>query len=413
MMKRITLILVLSIVANLGFNQTLDDYLKTAAENNPGLKSTFSAYLASMEKVDQVGTLPEPQVVFAYFISPVETRVGAMRAKVSLTQKFPWFGLLDAKQDAATEMAKVKYEAFEQQKSKLFFDVKSMYYNIYFVERSIGISQQNLEILNSMQQLALAKIESGKVSVADELRVEMAINELNNKLAYLEDAKDYLKKRFNLLLNVSIDSDVQLQDSLPHINFSIDEEAYKDSISVNNHKLKQLEHRVLTWKKQELIADQSRKPMLSVGMDYTFISQSDNPMISTSENGKDAIVFPKVMLTVPIYRKKYDAAVKEVQLNMESTEHKKEEVSNQLTGLMEKAFKDLRDAKRRKELFLKQTVLAQQTLEILQVSYIAKGSGFEEMLRIEQKLLKYKLELTKAYTDENAAIAFVEFLAGK
>ena len=56
---------------------------------------------------------------------------------------FPWFGLLKSKEDVATEMAKVKYEAFEQAKSKLYYDVKALYYKLYFVERSMATAQEN------------------------------------------------------------------------------------------------------------------------------------------------------------------------------------------------------------------------------------------------------------------------------
>ena len=49
----------------------LDNYLQTAAENNPGLKAKFNDYMATLEKVPQVVALPDPTVAFGYFIQPV------------------------------------------------------------------------------------------------------------------------------------------------------------------------------------------------------------------------------------------------------------------------------------------------------------------------------------------------------
>ncbi|MBL4623918.1 MAG: TolC family protein [Flavobacteriales bacterium] len=170
------------------------------AENNPGLKARFAEYNASLEKVLQVGTLPDPSVSFGYFISPVETRVGPQRAKISASQMFPWFGTLDAKEDVMIQQAKAKYEAFEEAKSKLFFEIKSVYYNIYFVKKGIHITQENIAILTTFQQLALIKIETGKSSIVDEMRVEMEINELQNQLAYLQDSQFALEVKFNALL---------------------------------------------------------------------------------------------------------------------------------------------------------------------------------------------------------------------
>jgi len=132
---------------NISGQESLKNYLETAATNNPGLKAKFSNYMAAMEKVPQVGTLPDPSFAFGYFIQPVETRVGPQNWRFNIAQSFPWFGLLSAKEDVATEMANAKYEVFENTKSNLFFEVKTAYYNYYFIEKAIEITQENIQIL--------------------------------------------------------------------------------------------------------------------------------------------------------------------------------------------------------------------------------------------------------------------------
>ncbi|MCK4992346.1 MAG: transporter, partial [Bacteroidales bacterium] len=100
--------------------EQLEHYLVIAAENNPGLRAKFSEYMAALEVAPQVKALPDPQVAFAYFISPVETRVGPQQFKFSASQMFPWFGTLQAKEDVANQSAKAKYEVFLESKSRLF-----------------------------------------------------------------------------------------------------------------------------------------------------------------------------------------------------------------------------------------------------------------------------------------------------
>ena len=56
--------LLLLISINTYSQSTLENYLKIAAKNNPELKATFSEYMAAMEKIPQVGALPDPQVAF-------------------------------------------------------------------------------------------------------------------------------------------------------------------------------------------------------------------------------------------------------------------------------------------------------------------------------------------------------------
>ena len=73
---KIIIIILSLLVLNVHAQKELDGYLKLGAENNPGLKAKFAEYNAALEKVPQVGTLPDPTISFGYFITPVETRVG-------------------------------------------------------------------------------------------------------------------------------------------------------------------------------------------------------------------------------------------------------------------------------------------------------------------------------------------------
>jgi len=343
--KYITIILLLFAVKTQAQTE-LDNYLKIGAENNPGLKAKFSEYNAALERVPQVGTLPDPTVSFGYFISPVETRVGPQQAKVGINQMFPWFGTLNAKESVAVQRAKAKYEGFEEAKSKLFFEIKSAYFNIYFVKKGIDITRENISILNTFQQLALIKLETGKASVVDEMRVEMEINELENQLAYLVDTKWTLEVQFNKLLNQAVESSIITPDILWDENLELSKETLLDSITNQNHLVKQLEYKISSWKKQEILAKKIGGPKFSIGVDYTFIGNSSNPNLG-NENGRDAILFPKIGISIPLYRKKYKAMVSEASLYMEATKYQKEDKQNQLITLFEKGYKEYKDAGRR------------------------------------------------------------------
>ena len=412
------IIIILSLLVTKIQAQTeLDNYLKIGAENNPGLKAKFLEYNAALEKVPQVGTLPDPTISFGYFISPVETRVGPQQAKFGISQMFPWFGKLRlqgdvAQEDVVIERAKAKYEAFEEAKSKLFFDIKSAYFNLYFVQKGIAITRENLEILSTFQQLALIKVETGKSSAVDELRVEMEINELENQLAYLLDTKWTLEVQFNNLLNQPSENIILTPEILWEESLEFSKESLLDSVVNQNHLVKQLDFKMASWKNREKASRKMGLPQFSVGMDYILIGNSDNPMVG-NENGKDAILFPKIGISIPLYRKKYKAMLNEASLYVEATQFQKEDKQNQLITLFEKGYKDYNDGERRIILFQKQLKLAEKSLAILLTSYSNNGQNFEEVLRMEKKVLKFALELDKARADKNAAIAFINYLTGK
>jgi cobalt-zinc-cadmium efflux system outer membrane protein len=416
MLKHIKYILAVVILSGNFIAQAqdaLESYMVEAADNNPGLKSKFSEYMAALEKVAQVGALPDPQVTFGYFIQPVETRVGPQKARISASQMFPWFGTLGAREDAATEMAKSKYETFEEAKSRLFYDVKSTWYNLYFTQKAIDITLENITILNTFRKLALIKVESGLASTVDVLRVEMEIADLENQLALLRDNFFTMQVGFNNLLNVDYQRTVSLPDSLVNTDIDLTREAIRDSIRNGNHQVLQMEFMEASFEKQEIVAKKMGKPNLMLGLDYVVMGKSSNPMTNPSESGKDAIVFPVVGISIPLYRQKYTSMVKETVLMQESTESGKLDKINVLETTFEKANKDYKDADRRITLFHRQSDKAAKSLNILQTAYETEAKNFEELLRMERQFLKYKLELEKARTDKDAAIAFISYLMGK
>ena len=408
-MKKIIVICICILGFQMSYAQEdLQVYLKTAAQNNPGLQVKFNEYMAALEVVTQVGSLPDPSLAFGYFILPVETREGPQIAKVSANQMFPWFGSLQAKEDVAVQMAKAKYEAFEEAKSILFNEVKATYYNLYFTRKAIFVMSENQSILNVFKQLALTKIETGKASLNDELRVEMELADLENQLALVQDKYEVLSISFNNLLNVDNESIIAIPDVIWEQDLALDKKALLDSIYANNHQLLSLEYQYHSLVSRQQVAKKVGLPNISIGIDYTFIGKGENNL-----SGKDALLFPKIGITIPLYRNKYKAMVNEVLYLQAAKTEEKFEKELVLETIFENAFKDYKDAHRRISHYSSQSQLAKQSLKLIEVEYSTNAKGFEEMLRMERRLLKYDLELEKARVDKLASIAFIQYLMGQ
>jgi outer membrane protein TolC len=389
-----------------GAQDMLDSYLIIAAENNPGLKSRFNEYLAALEVAPQVKALPDPQLAFGYFIQPVETRVGPQEFRISASQMFPWFGTLKSKEDVAIQTAKAKYEAFEETKSKLFNEVRGTYYNIYFNRKAIDIVQDNILILNIFQRLSLIKVEAGIVSPVDEYRIEMEIGDLENQLALLKDQDLSLDVAFFNLLNSEQDH-VLLPDTLWNKEPVLTKQALLDSIMIRNHQLLGLEmQREALMFRQEL-ARKTGSPGFSVGLDYIFVGKGENNL-----SGKDAFVFPKIGITIPLYRNKYKAMVNEVIYLETAKVNEKLDRENMIETLFENSWKEFLDADRRIFLYDAQLNLAEKSIQLLEIEYATANKNFEEILRMERKQLFYALELERARADKQAAVSFIEYLMG-
>jgi outer membrane protein TolC len=293
----------------------------------------------------------------------------------------------------------------------LFFEVKSVYYNYYFIDKAIQITKENIAILQVFKRLSLVKIEAGKASVVDELRVELELNELENQYALLVDTKNATKVKFNNLLNRSTQESIEIPTTLWQEKLPFDKEQVLKEIYTTNHQIKSIEHKLNAFMNQEVVAKKQGLPSFNVGLGYNIVGK--NNASSFSDNGKDVFMFPSVGIKIPLYRKKYKSLIKEAKYQQEGATSQIEDKKNTLNSIYETTYKDFSDGDRRITLNLKQTEIAKKVLDILITSYSTDAKDFEEVLRIERQLLKYELAYEKALTDKNAAIAFMNYLIGQ
>ena len=272
----------------------------------------------------------------------------------------------------------------------------------------MAITKDNIRILNTFRNLALIKMEAGTGSGVDELRVEMELADLENTLALLRDRWFASVVSFNNLLNVDEKATVDIPDTLWTDDLAFSKQAVLDSLKQNNNQLQSLDYLYRSYQDQETRAKSQGAPNILAGIDYINVGNDG----TSPASGKDAL-FVKVGITIPLYRKKYDGMVKEAVLLQEATQYQKEDKVNALETLFEKTYSQYADADRRLTLFQKQSEFAGKAIRILESDYASNGKDFEEILRMERKLLNYSLELEKARSDKQAAIAFVTYLMGK
>nr|WP_321356943.1 TolC family protein [uncultured Draconibacterium sp.] len=388
--------------------QTLEDYFQIAAENNPGLQAQYKDFEAALQKVQQVSSLPDPMFSFGYFISPVETRVGPQRAKFSLSQMFPWFGTLEAQSDAASLMADAKYQAFLDAQNQLYYSVSEAYFPLIELNRLKAIEQENIEILQAYKTIANSKFKNGVSPMTDVLRVDIMLKDAQTNLGILNKKEKPLLVTFNNLLNRDENEAVVVQDSLTVE--ALPENFRRDSLLTNNPMLDAIDLKQQASEKSELVAQKQGLPKMGVGLDYTIVGKRTD--MEVDDNGKN-IFMPMVSVSIPIFRKKYRAAEKEAQLMQEKYSFQKEETINSLTSGYESVWFQIQQQKDLIDLYEEQILESNQTLNLLFSAYGNSGKDFEEVLRMQQQLLKYEKMKAMAETQYQTALAKLNYITAK
>ncbi|MEQ9186818.1 MAG: TolC family protein [Cryomorphaceae bacterium] len=388
--------------------QRLEEYYEIAAANNPGLQAKYKNFEAAMQRVPQVGSLPDPNVTFGYFLSPVETRVGPQRAKLSLTQMFPWFGTLNAQEDAATLMAKAMYHAFLDERNKLYYQVSAAYFPLYEVQKRIVIEQENLRILSSYKQLATVQYKNGNGALVDVLRVDIMLNDAITELSILNQRIKPLATRFNKILNRNEDEFIEISNALDTSDLAW--VVRKDSLLEANPLLQELDLKIQASKSQERAAIKQGLPKFGIGVDYVVVGERTD--MEVAGNGRD-VLMPMATMSLPIFRGKYRAAKEEALRMQESYAFQKVDVSNNLLTSYQKTVFEIQQHLELIQLYEEQISLAQQSLDLLFSAFGNAGNEFEEILRMQQQILKYqKLKLT-ATTSYLTALAELDYITAK
>jgi outer membrane protein TolC len=451
------------------YSQTdsLYSYLEIAAKNNPTVLQRYYEYQAALQKIPQVGSLPDPNINVGVFLKPMELVAGNQVADIQLMQMFPWFGVLKNAKDEMSLMANAKFESFRDAKLQVFLDVQRSWYDMHKIRQNIRISQKNIEILQTIERLAIARFKagpsgnnpsssgsapspaasqgsasgssgmntmgsgsgntgavasnqsasampgstmgssSGSSGLTDVYRIQIEMSDVQNNIELLKSQWNTIAAQFNAYLNRPPDATVTLPDTLIVDNFQLSLLALSDTALSNNPMLGmlQLEQKSLEARKQ--MVTKMGYPMVGFGLNYTVIQQ--NPMSSSSMNGKDMIM-PMVTATLPIYRKKYNAMKSEADLLRSATAQNYVATANSLKTEYYQAIQLDQDAQRRIKLYAGQYRLASKSLDIMFRSFASSGTDLTDILRVRQQTLDYEYKQMEAIADYNTSIAWLKRL---
>lgn len=406
-MRSITLVLILigsSCVGSL-HAQPLDSILMLVVENNAELKSLQLEFEAELMKADQVSQLADPQIGVGVPVLRPETRLGPQIMMVSASQMFPWFGTLKAKGDVVVSMSKVKYERIEAERLMLFNKVKIAYYKIQYLGEKELILQDVLLQLHAMKNISLAKVEAGQASSANVLRVQLKIDELKSMIEKIEQEK---------LKEYAIINELTLQPwttaiipegefNLPVISFDLG--TYQNKIQSEFPMIRMLDLQKEVSQERLKVNQKMGAPKIGIGLDYALVNERSD--MDPLYNGRDILV-PKLMLTIPIYRKAYKAKEQEELFVQQALDYSKEQLITELLSSLLQFKADYDNAVIDNELSIQQIATSNLAYNILLADYSSGGRGFDDLLQVQMELLNYQLKEKQSLLSAKIAVSNIE-----
>ena len=465
-LKKTLLLIILLVCSVAGYSQLTDSltyYLETAVKNNPTVLQRYNEYQAALQKVPQVGSLPDPQLEIGVFLSPMELISGNQVADIKLMQMFPWFGVIKNAKDEMSLMAKAKFETFRDAKLQVYYDVQRAWFDVYKVRQNIRISEKSIDLLKTIERLTLVKYKSGSINgstsvstsrmstanspavssgssgmngmggsstgstvqsansspstsmsavsggagLSDVYQIQIELGDLENNIASLKNEEQVIVARLNSVLNRDLKTQVARVELLPTEPLDILYLSVNDSMFQSNPMLGMYRYEQQSLEARKKMQNKMGLPMVGLGVNYTVINKSE--MSTSPMNGQDMIM-PMVVLTLPIYRNKYKAMQSESAFLKKASEQNYQATANGLQTEYYEALQLYNDAQRRMKLYTNQSMLAQKSLDILIKTFSSSRSNLTDLLRFRQQLIDYEFKQVEAITDFNKAEARIKRL---
>lgn len=374
--------------------QSLDSLLMMAVENNPELKALRLEYEAEVEKKNQVSQWKNPELGIGVPALRPETRLGPQIMMVGVRQMFPWFGTVKSKENLVIAMAKSKYERISALKLDLFQTIKSAYYELCLIDRKLGIVYKNTEICHSMETIALSKVESGQGSATNVLQSQLRIKKHHHDLDLLDVQKRTYYSIINTLINQDVTTPILVQDTFPNpIEIVVNLEAYRAKIKEHHPLIVAIDGKIEASHYKQEVNKNDGKPTFGIGLDYSLVGERTD--FDPIGNGRDILV-PKVMLSIPLYRKKYDSRNKQEDLNQQAFDYQKESIEDKMIGLIQQYHVQYDQTKLHIDFIEGQIEITQQTYDMTLAQYSTEGKGFSDLLQLDHELINYQLELEES-----------------
>ena len=247
--------------------------------------------------------------------------------------------------------------------------------------------------------------------MASVLEIRLEIKELENQLSLLKSNLRSQTIKFNQLINREMDAEIAWSSIQNPAFLQVEKMSLLDSIRKNNPMLAMYDEESLAFEQQAKMAKLDGNPMFGLGVNYIPFLPRENDGIDHSMHSMN-MVMPMFTMTMPFYRKKTDAKIKEANLLQEAATLNKQQTENLLAMQWANAFRDLEDATGTIQLLDDQLELVQQQINLLTTSLSASSESLSSILRSQQRLIDFKVQRLNAITQQYQSLSQLEALSG-
>ena len=184
-----------------GGKMDLRDLVAEALYNNPEINAAIHQMDVTRARVPQAGALDDPELEYMREEMPGFKWPDAMYSRLELTQMFRFPSKLSKQTELAQIEAEHAHHDHLEKMNEVLASLKSSYYELWFVQQSIQLTQENARLLRQFTDIAQTKYGVGQVSQQDVLKAYVEIAKIDNQLIDLRQRELSAKAMLMAILN--------------------------------------------------------------------------------------------------------------------------------------------------------------------------------------------------------------------
>jgi len=390
----------------------LKQLIEDALNNNPELTAHQEGLKAYGERPAQEGALEDPRLTIGVMSLPVDTfdfnQEDMTTKQIELMQRLPFPGKLGLKKEMATKEYLAASQGVEEKKLEIIKKVKTLYFDFYFVNKALEITEKNRGLLSTLTKITETKYSVGEGIQQDVLKAQVELSKVSEESITLKQQKETIKAELNSLLNRLPQSPLPDPPEIEITPASLSLEKLQEIALDKSPRLKRLAQMIEKNKVAYSLAKKDYYPDFDVAVSYG--QRNDSRLVDRAD-----MVSATVSIPLPLwYKNKQDKKVEETHcsVNVAQAEHvaAKNEIFYRIKDLTAK------EEKQKALLDLYKTGIipqARQSLDSAIAGYRVNKVDFLTLLDNRMTLYNYEVFYHQTLADYEKNLAELEEVTGE
>jgi len=388
---------------------TLNAALSRVQLENIGLAEIQARAEAMAAIPSQVASLPDPMISFNALSLPTDSfnisQEPMTQMQFAISQQIPYPGKLALKESAARRMANVADSTVDEMRLKLNQDVKTIWWQLFLLDRSLDVIEINKTLLRQFIEIAQTKYKVGQGLQQDVLLAQLELSKLIDYTIQLTSSRKQSSAQLNALLNQPSNQSIRLpvlaeiDIVLPQL---ISTESIFDLAEQYRPALTQQHLLIDVATDRQKLAERDLLPDFNLGAAYGF-RDGNNP---NGSNRADLLSF-KVGINLPIFAEhKQKMAISQRHSEVKQQQFALQDKWLSIQADITSTIAEYEQAKEQVLLFKTGIIpQAHQTVASMLAGYQVNKVDFLNLIRAQITLYNYQTNEWKAISDAKSALA--------